>query len=186
MDISKITFDFTSFSSYEALIAIAIGIFVCLFGYKLKKVAFAIIWFVIGYYLASLAVPHITSDANLQIVLPIAAGAILSVIGFSLERLCIFGIAAFAVATTIIDLFQLTDTLWIALAIGAGVVAGCIAVAFIKPLGILTTALSGAKLIAKYSVIQLSLSHNPYFFWILLVAAVAGSLFQFKNCKHIV
>ena len=177
--------DLSFLSGYEALIAIAIGVFLALFGYKLKRVAYVIIWFVIGYYLASLVAPHITADPTWQKLIPICAGVVLGVFGFSLEKLCIFAVATFAVSTTIIDAFQLTDVLWIALAIAAGVIVGVIAVSFIKPLGIITTALSGGKLIAKYSVLQFSLAHNPNFLIILAVSAAIGILFQFKNCKHI-
>ena len=69
----------------------------------------------------------------------------------------------------------------------AGVIVGMIAVSFIKPLGIITTALSGGKLIAKYSIIQFSnlLSHYPSFFIILAVSAAIGIIFQFKSCKHL-
>lgn len=170
---------------YEALIAIAIGVFLCLFGYRIKKVAFIIIWFAIGYYLASLVVPHFIEDPTWRQLLPIGVGVITGVLGFSLEKICIFAVAAFSVSTTIIDLFQMTEVLPIAVAIAAGVVVGCIAISLIKPLGIITTALSGSKLIAKYSVAQFALAHNPNFLIILAVAAAIGIVFQFKNCRHI-
>lgn len=170
---------------YETIIAIAIGIFLCLCGYRIKKVAFVVIWFIIGYYLMSLAVPHITTDPTWSQILPIGAGIVLGVLGFSIEKFCIFAIATFTVATTIIESFQLTEILPIALAIAAGVVVGCIATAFIKPLGIITTALSGAKLIAKYTVSGLALQHEPYFLVILAICFAVGVAFQFKSCRHI-
>lgn len=170
---------------YEAILAIAIGIFLCLFGYRIKKVAFVIIWFIIGYYLMSLAVPHITTDPIWSQILPIGAGLILGILGFSIEKFCIFAVATFTVATTIIESFQLTEIWMIALAIGAGVIVGCIATAFIKPLGIITTALSGAKLIAKYTVSGLTLQHEPYFLIILVICFAIGVIFQFKSCRHI-
>ncbi|MBP5633747.1 hypothetical protein J6X13_02310 [Candidatus Saccharibacteria bacterium] len=180
-------FDLSFLSGYEAIIAIAIGVFLALFGYKLKRVAFVIIWFVIGYYLATLVVPNITSDPTWQKLIPICTGVVLSVFGFSVEKLCIFAVAAFSVATTLIDAFQMTEPIWITLAIAAGVIVGMIAVSFIKPLGIITTALSGGKLIAKYSIIQFPnlLSHYPSFFIILAVSAAIGMIFQFKSCKHL-
>jgi hypothetical protein len=172
-------------AEYEALIAIIIGIFLCLFGYRLKKVAFIVIWFVIGFYLMTLAAPHITNDPTWQQLLPIGAGIVLGMLGFSIEKFCIFAVAAFTVSTTIIETFQLNDIFGIALSIGAGVIVGCIAVAFIKPVGIITTALSGAKLIAKYAISGLHLAHEPYFITILIACCAIGILFQFKNCKHI-
>lgn len=170
---------------YETILAIAIGVFLCLFGYRIKKVTFIVIWFIIGYYLMSLAVPHLTTDPIWSQILPIGAGLILGILGFSIEKFCIFAVATFTVATTIIETFQLHEILFIALAIGAGVIVGCVATAFIKPLGIITTALSGAKLIAKYVTSGLALQHEPYFLIILIACFAIGAIFQFKTCRHI-
>ena len=177
--------DINSLLQYEAIIAIIIGIFLCLFGYRIKKVAFIVIWFIIGFYLASLAMPHITDDPTWQTLVPIAVGVLTGMLGFSIEKFCIFAVAAFTVSTTIIETFQLNEVFTIGLAIAAGVIVGCIAVSLIKPLGIITTALSGSKLIAKYAVAELALAHNPYFIIILCAGAAIGILFQFKNCKHV-
>ena len=174
-----------SLMQYEALIAIALGIFLCLFGYRIKKVAFTVIWFIIGYYLASLAMPYITDDQTWQLLAPIGVGIITGMLGFRIEKFCIFAVATFTVTTTIIETFQLQDIWAIALAIAAGIVVGCIATALIKPVGIITTALSGSKLIAKYSVAELALAHYPSFVIILCIGAAIGMFFQFKNCKHI-
>ena len=122
---------------YEALIAIAIGVFLCLFGYRIKKVAFIVIWFIIGYYLASLAMPHITDDQTWQQLVPIGIGILTGMLGFSIEKFCIFAVAAFTVSTTIIEAFRMTEIFQIGLAIAAGVIVGCIAVSLIKPLGII-------------------------------------------------
>lgn len=167
------------------IIAIIIGVFLCLFGYRIKKVAFIIIWFLIGYLLASYAIAQIEIDQLWRQLIPIVAGTLLGVLGFSIEKLCIFAVATFGVSTTIIDTFQLSEPLPIILAIAVGVVVGIIATRFIKPLGIITTSLSGAKLIAKYTVIQFSLAHNPYFFIIICVAFAIGTIYQFNNCRHI-
>ena len=185
MDLSNFSLNLNTFAGYEALIAIALGVFLCLFGYKLKRVAFVIIWFAIGYYLMALVAPKMTSDPTWQQILPIAAGVVLGVLGFSLEKLCIFAVATYAVSTTLIDTFLITDPLYIALAIAAGVIVGVIAVKLIKPVGIITTAFSGAKLIAKYSIAELAIAHYPNFPVILLATAIIGIFFQFKSCKHL-
>ena len=151
--------DIEVIKQYEAIIAIVAGVFLCLFGYRIKKVAFVIIWFLIGYLLAQYIITDMNIDEIWRQIIPIAAGVL-------------FGL-------------QLTDPLFISLAIAAGVVVGCIATAMIKPLGIITTALSGAKLIAKYSVLHFSLEHYPYFILILGIAFAIGVVFQFKNCRHI-
>ena len=182
--------DLSFLSGYEAIIAIALGVFLALYGYKLKRVAFVIIWFAIGYYLASLLAPNITSDPTWQKLIPICAGVVLGIFGFSLEKLCIFAVATYAVSTTLIDTFVLSEPLYIGLAIAAGVIAGIFAIKLIKPFGIITTAFSGAKLIAKYSIIELAavnhpIPHYPSFIIILLAVAVIGMSYQFKSCKHL-
>lgn len=177
--------DIEVIKQYEAIIAIIAGVFLCLFGYRIKKVAFVIIWFLIGYLLAQYIITDINIDEIWRQIIPIATGVLFGMLGFSIEKLCIFAVATFGVSTTIIEMLQLTDPLFIGLAIAAGVIVGCIATAMIKPLGIITTALSGAKLIAKYSVLQFSLEHYPYFILILGIAFAIGVVFQFKNCRHI-
>ena len=177
--------DLGQYAQYESIAAIIIGTFLVLFGYRIKKVAFIVIWFIIGYYLASLIVPNITEDQTWRQIIPICSGIVLGVFGFSIEKFCIFAVATFTVSTTIIESFQLNEFLPIALAIGAGIVVGCIAARLIKPLGIITTALSGAKLIAKYSTDVFLLPHEPYFLGILAVALAIGVIVQFSTCKHI-
>lgn len=187
MDLSQfnINLDFSSLAGYETLIAIALGVFLCLFGYKLKRVAFVIIWFAIGFYLMTLVAPRFTNDANWLKILPILSGIVFGVFGFSLEKICIFAVATYAVSTTLIDTFQVENPLFIGLAIAGGVLIGIAAVKFIKPFGIITTAFSGAKLIAKYSLSAFPLAHYPNFVIILLAAATIGMLYQFKSCKHL-
>ena len=164
-------------AAYEPAIAIIIGVFLCFFGYRVKKIAFTVVW--------SLVAPHITSDQTWQTLLPIIAGLAMSLLGFTIERFCIFAAATYAVSTTIIETFQMTEFLPIIFAIAAGVIVGCIAVSFIKPLGIITTSLSGAKLLAKYIISIANLSHEPFFYAILIGCFALGVLFQYRTCRHI-
>lgn len=174
-----------SLAEYEGIIAIIIGIFLCLFGYRIKKIAFVIIWFIIGFYLMSLLAPKITSDEIWQLILSSGAGLLLSILGFSIEKFCIFAVAAFSVSTTLIETFRFNEPLPIALCIVGGIIVGCIATAFIKPLGIITTSLSGARLLAKYIVAGTQLSHEPWFLIILVASCGIGIMFQHKTCRHI-
>ena len=78
----------------EILIALALGLVVCFFGYKLKKLAFAIAWFLIGYTLCSHFAPDIIAwmpqleNPDLWMgVLPIAVGLLAALMGLTIERL---------------------------------------------------------------------------------------------------
>ncbi len=59
------------------LIAILIGVVLAFGGYRLKRIAMSIIWFVIGYSLVKNFAPNLIADPFWQMVLQIAAGAIL-------------------------------------------------------------------------------------------------------------
>ena len=71
------------------IIAIIIGLILAFAGYRLKRIAMAIIWFVIGYSFVGQIAPNLIEDPFWQMILRIAAGAILSMIGLSIEKLAV-------------------------------------------------------------------------------------------------
>ena len=77
------------------IIGIVISIVLCFFGYRLKRIAFAIVWFVIGLDLGNFLLPHVTPymqgiDPFFINILPFLVGLLMSLIGISVERVCIF------------------------------------------------------------------------------------------------
>ena len=85
--------------TYELILMIAVGLALMFFGYRIKKVAFFIIWFLIGYNIMislmpiiNTAVPQIAANQLYQNLLPIAGGLLLALLGFSVEKLCVGGI----------------------------------------------------------------------------------------------
>ena len=61
MDIDKIT-NFDSFGTPELVIMAGLGLAVLLFGYRIKKIAFFIIWFILGYNLMAFLMPNIIKE----------------------------------------------------------------------------------------------------------------------------
>ena len=157
----------------EILIALVLGLVVCFFGYKLKKLAFAIAWFLIGYTLCSHFAPDIIAwmpqleNPDLWMgVLPIAVGLLAALMGLTIERLCIAALAYIVVVTIV------------------GVLAGCVAVSLMKPAIIVLTAIAGAQSISTAVVSLFGLNTATLYLPILVIAAVVGAIFQFKNNKH--
>lgn len=174
----------------ELIITLLIGAGLCFFGYRFKKIAFAIIWFVIGYFAVKLYLPNIAPDPFWQTILQIAAGALLSLIGLSIEKLAV-GATAFAIVFSMVMQHFGPANDWVlpAIAVAIGVVAGVVAVSIMKPAVIVYTAIYGANLLATGVVGLLPSevsSQFPSLVYILLGAiAVGGIVYQFKNTKNI-
>ena len=193
MDITQITnvdINVAQFTEAELVIMMAIGAAALLAGYRIKKIAFFIVWFIIGLNLAhfllpwlNTTVPQIAENDLWQNLIPIAGGLLLALMGFSIEKVCVGGIVF---ALILVITAQYFGTEMQALAIGAvvGAVAAGVAVMMIKPAIIIATSLAGAYVITV-GVIQLAnLDQNTLFFPMLAGIAAFGSITQFLTTKH--
>lgn len=182
--------DFSNFGTPEKIIMAAVGLLLIFFGYRIKKVAFFLIWFILGYNLMGLlmpiinnAVPQIAESSLYQILLPIGGGLLLALMGFSIEKLCVGGICF---ALTMLITLQYFGTEIQALAIGGviGVIAAGAAVTLMKPATIIATSVAGAYALTT-AVLALfpGISKETFYFIILAGAALVGSAFQFITTK---
>ncbi|MBR0430757.1 hypothetical protein IJJ05_00485 [Candidatus Saccharibacteria bacterium] len=190
--LEQIKAKFRGMELYELLIMAALGLAVLLFGYRIKKIAFFIIWFLIGYNLMMFlmpmingAVPQIAGEQLYQILLPIAGGLLLALLGFSIEKICVAGICFFLVMLITVQYFG-TDIPTLAVGAIIGVVAAAAATAMIKPAIIIATALAGgyALTIAILNIFPV-LDWNILYFPMIGAFAVLGAIFQFATTKHV-
>lgn len=177
---------------YESLVMAAVGLAVLLFGYRLKKVAFFIIWFLIGYNIMLVlmpiingAVPQIAGDSLYQILLPIAGGVLLAMLGFSIEKLCVAGICFFLVMLITIQYFG-TDITTLVIGAIIGAVAAASATALMKPAIIIATSIAGgwALSLALLSIFPV-IDYNVFYFPFIAAFAILGAIFQFATTKHV-
>ena len=108
----------------------------------------------------------------------------MSLLGFSIEKLCVGLLVCFTTIAIGINQFGLS---WETVAIAAiiGVILGAIAVNMIKPATIIVTAAVGALVVTgAIFALTTSISHN-YYTLILIGIAAVGAVFQFTNTKHI-
>ena len=177
---------------YELLVFIAAGLAVLFFGYRIKKIAFFIIWFLLGYNLMGLLMPtlqsmwpEVMSTQLYQILTPIAGGLLLALLGFSIEKLCVGGIA-FVLVMVVAARYFGTDIQTLAISAVVGVLAAGAAVTLMKPAIIIATSLAGAYVL---TLAILSLAKDlPFatYYWVILIAiTVVGALFQFSTTKRI-
>lgn len=176
----------------ESVVMLGLGAVILLFGYRIKKVAFFIIWFILGYNLMGLLmpwigsmVPQIIESELYQILLPIAGGLLLAMMGFSIEKLCVGGICFALVMIITVRYFGAEIS---SLAIGGvvGVIVAGGAVMMMKPAIIIATSVAGAYALTV-SILALA-SGLPFenFYWPMLIGIAAiGAIFQFATTKRV-
>ena len=177
---------------YELLIFIALGLTVLLFGYRVKKIAYFIIWFILGYNLMGFLmptvnnmVPEIAGNSLYQLLLPIAGGLLLALLGFSIEKLCLGGICFALVMIVTVRYFGAEMS---TLAIGGvvGVIAAGAAVMIMKPATIVATAVAGAyALTLAIFALATEINQEAYYWPMLIGLSVIGSIFQFVTTKRL-
>ena len=177
---------------YEIILLIAIGLAVLLFGYRIKKVAFFIIWFLLGFNLMMILmpflnqmVPQIAGNDLWQNLLPIAGGLLLALLGFSIEKICVAGIC-FALVMMITANYFGTDLATLAVGAIIGVVAAAAAVNLMKPAIIIATAIAGSyALTLSILTIFPQVPWGIAYFPLLAGIAFLGAVFQFATTKHV-
>ena len=186
----------TELSQYnipKSVLYLALGVVLMLFGYKIKKVAFFLIWFVLGFNLMTWlmpmindAVPQIANDQLYQILLPIGGGVVLAMMGFTIEKLCVAGIAFALVMMVTVQYFGAD---WLTLVIGGiiGIFLAAFAVRMMKPAVVVLTSAVGAYAVTLAILMFFPQIDFQIFYWpILIVLGVLGALFQFKTNKGVV
>ena len=167
------------------------GVLLLFLGYRIKKVGFFIIWFLIGFNLMRILMPAINSvspDAIKtelwQNLLPIAGGLLLALLGFSIEKLCVGGMV-FAMIIMLTAQYFGTDIQTLVIGAIIGVVLAGLAVTLMKPTIIVATSLMGAYTLALAIFKFSSLDFQTYYFPLLIGLTILGSAVQFATTKRI-
>lgn len=168
-----------------------LGLAVLLFGYRIKKIAFFIIWFILGYNLMEFlmptinsAIPQIVENQLYQILLPIGGGLLLALLGFSIEKLCVGGICFGLVMIITVQYFG-TEMQTLAIGGVVGIIAAGAAVMLMKPAIIIATSLAGAYALTLAVLALTELSAGLYYWPMIIGVTVIGSIFQFATTKRI-
>ncbi len=179
-----------SLEVYEQVILIIVGIAVLFFGYRIKKAAFFLIWFILGYILMGFLmpminqwVPQIAENNIYQILVPIGGGLILALLGFAIEKVCISGIS-FALVMLITVQYFGTEVQTLVIGGVIGIAAGALAVMLIKPATIVATSVAGGYAITL-ALLALFPDINREVFYFPMIGGLAavGTLVQFVSTK---
>lgn len=176
----------------EAVVMLGLGAAVLLFGYRIKKIAFFIIWFILGFNLMTWlmptinnVVPEIATSELYQILLPIGGGLVLALLGFTIEKICVGGICFALVMMVTVQYFG-TEVQTLAIGGVAGVIAAALAVNLMKPATIIATAVAGAyALTLAILMLNPSIDFGTFYWPMILGIAVVGAIFQFMTTKRV-
>ena len=181
-----------SFQTPELIVMLGVGLAVLLFGYRLKKIAFFAIWFLLGFagmtYLMPMInelAPEIAGNDLYQTLIPIAGGLLLALMGFSIEKLCVGGICFALVVLASVQYFG-SDMQTLAISAIVGIIAAGAAVMLMKPATIVATAAVGAYAITLALLLLIPDINREAFYWPMIIGlAAVGSIFQFLTTKRV-
>lgn len=186
-DVEKIV-SLTELNTTEVALMGMVGILLMVAGYKIKKIAFFIVWFILGFslagYLTPLFVkfaPDLANSDLWQGILPIVGGLLMGLMGFTVEKICVSGIA-FGLTLAITAQYFGTGMQAMLLGGVVGVIAAGAAAMLMKPATIVATSIAGAY--ALTLAITQDLNATVGYMPILLVGAAVGSIIQFLTTKH--
>lgn len=165
-----------------ACISLVIGAVECFAGFKIMKAMIAIWGFFIGAMLGVI-IGVASESIILGMIMVIVLGVILAVLSFKLYAAGIFILTVFLTA---IALYIMFENIFAALLFAIGV--GVLAIYFIKPVVIITTAVSGAGIIlsSAYLIMDLGMNGSPVITVILWIPiALAGISVQYITTKKI-
>lgn len=182
--------DITNLQSWQLWILAALGLLLVFFGYRVKKIAFFILWFVLGwsiimYLMPTInnAFPDIAAQDLWQWLLPLAGGLLLALMGFSIEKLCVGGACFGLVMIVAVEYFG-SEMQTLAIAAVIGVLAAGAAVMLMKPATIIATALAGAYVVALAALqIFPQITLDAWYWPLILGVGAVGSLVQFATTK---
>ena len=180
------------FNTPELVIMLALGVLVMLFGYRVKKVAFFVAWFILGYIGVSYLTPEIAKvlpeglNTDLfRALIPIGGGLLLALLGFSIEKLCVSGICFALVMLVAVQYFG-TEMQTIAIAAVVGIVVAGAATMLMKPATIIATSGVGAYAVTVALLILITGISQHDFYWPMLIGLTAvGAVFQFLTTKRV-
>lgn len=186
----NINISFSFLNQTEVIMMAIVGLLLLFAGFKIKKIAFFILWFLLGFNLVviflpllSNVMPDIVNDPFWQNVFPLVGGLLLAMFGFTIEKVCI-GVAVFALTMLITVQYFGTDVQTIIIGAVIGTVLAGGAVMLVKPAIILATALVGSYTMTTLILFfATGLDPAVYYFPLLFGGAALGSVVQFITTK---
>lgn len=190
-DFKNARLNLSGYEDWQMWIVGGVGLALMLIGYKIKKAAFFVIWFLLGYIATGYLMPIINSSwadvANSsfwQGLIPLLGGLLLGLMGFMIEKIALGGICF---GLTLMMTAQYFGTEIQTMVIGGvvGAVLAGVSVMMIKPATIVATSVGGAYALTL-AVLKIGTGiDGEMAFWPMIIGFSAlGTIVQFISCKH--
>lgn len=124
-------------------VTLVIGLLNCFLGYRLLKVWLSLTGFTIGALAGYTLISRYTGSSAVQIAALVLAGLLLGMAAFHIYRLGAFLLCTQAAVVSFSILLQPKDSLKFMICLGAAAAVGLLGAAFVKPMVVFHTALSG-------------------------------------------
>lgn len=190
--VKNMNFDFSHYEDWQMWAVGGAGLALMLVGYKIKKAAFFILWFILGYIGTGYLMPIInnsmaevaTSDFW-QSLIPILGGLLLALMGFMIEKIALGGVV-FGLTLMMTAQYFGTELQTMAIAAIIGAVLAGAAVMMMKPATIVATSVGGAYALtlAILSISDGGIDSGSAFWPMIIGFSVVGTLIQFLSTKH--
>ena len=189
--VKKIDLDLTHYEEWQMWVVGGAGLLLMFFGYKIKKIAFFVVWFLLGYiatgYLMPIingAVAEIANSDLWQSLLPIGGGLLLALMGFMVEKVCLGGICFGLVVMMTAQYFG-TEIQTMAIGGVIGVLAGGLAVMMMKPATIIATSVAGGYALTLAILALAPNLDKEMLFWPMIGGfSLLGAGVQFFTTRH--
>ena len=191
-DFKYMDMDLTHYETWQMWAVGGAGLALILIGYKIKKAAFFILWFILGYVAAGYLLPiisttfsEVANSSFWQGLIPILGGLLLGLMGFMIEKIALGGVV-FGLTLMMTAQYFGTEmqTMLIAGVVGA-ILAG-VAVMMMKPATIVATSIGGAYALtlAILAITSGSIDAETAFWPMIIGFSALGCIVQFISCKH--
>lgn len=183
--------DVASLESWQLWLIAIIGFLVAILGFRIKKVAFFIIWFVLGFLLMDYFMPNIENampmirDSMLwRMLIPLGGGLLVALMGFTIEKICLGGICFALVIMTTAQYFG-TEIQTMAIGAIVGVIAAGASSMLTKPATIIATAVAGGYMLTISLTTLFSEMNAEVAYWPMIIGiGVLGSIIQFVTTRR--
>ena len=190
-DFKNARLDLSHYETWQMWLIGGVGLALMFVGYKIKKVAFFIVWFLLGYILTGYLMPiingnlpDIAGSSFWQGLIPILGGLFLALMGFMVEKVCIAGITF---GLTVMMTTQYFGTEMQTVVIGAviGAVLAGFSTMMIKPATIVATSVAGAYALTLAILAIGTNFDKEVMFWPMIIGFSAlGCVVQFMTTRH--
>ena len=172
--------------TWMVYVSIVVGLISCFLGYKFLRIWMALIGFVIGMSVGYFVSDKYFSNAVIPIIIGFLAGVLVGFIAYKIYLVGVFLMAffgTFGFIGQLLDHYNVPGLMWLILTVVLAIVIAAIALKFVKPVIIISSALNGGVMVmgGVFKLLNENAKHMMLLAAILL--AILGIMVQFFTNK---